>query len=45
MRCEYCNKEVDVWFVWNDKWCCKECKKKFSQESDYISLNSIMYKI
>ena len=26
MRCEFCNKEVDLWWVENGKWCCKECK-------------------
>jgi ribosomal protein L37AE/L43A len=31
MRCQFCGKEVDVWWVHDDKWCCKECKKKFKK--------------
>ena len=45
MKCEYCFKDVEVWFVWDDKWCCKECKTKFLRESDSKDLNSMMYKI
>jgi len=32
MRCEYCNKEVEIWFVHDDKWCCEKCKEKFKKK-------------
>jgi len=28
MRCEECGKEIEIWWAMNDKWVCKECKKK-----------------
>lgn len=32
MICEFCGKEVKVWWVKDEKWCCKECKKEDLKE-------------
>lgn len=26
MRCEFCGKEIDVWWARDGKWCCKDCR-------------------
>jgi len=37
MICEFCGEEVEVWYVKNDKWCCKECKKQELNERKLIT--------
>lgn len=35
MICEFCGKDVKIWFVHDDKWCCEECKNKFKKCNSY----------
>jgi len=38
MKCNYCNKEVKIWWVHDGKWCCDECKRKFNKN---LSLDNV----
>jgi len=38
MKCEFCGKEVDVWWVRDDKWCCKECKDEEKRQIEELKI-------
>ena len=42
MKCEYCNNEVSIWFVHEDKWCCEECKRKFNKNSPLNNVHTTL---
>ena len=41
MKCEFCGEEVTVWWVMDDKWCCKKCKEK-DKSLSLTSLNTFI---
>jgi hypothetical protein len=36
MICEFCGDDVKVWWVKEEKWCCKKCKKQDLIERENI---------